>query len=62
MLVDFCRIHGSLRITPAVAAGNLVVWVCAAGLFVCILRSRVFQPRKPAGIAPATWRGEPNDE
>jgi apolipoprotein N-acyltransferase len=47
---------------PLAAAGNLVVWVCAAGLFVCILRPRVFQPRKPAGIAPATRRGKPNDE
>ena len=47
---------------PAVAIGDLLAWVCAAGLFVCILRLRVFQPRKTAGIASATRRGEPSDE
>ena len=42
---------------PAVRAGNLLVWVCAAGLFVCILRARVFQPRKTAGIVHDPERG-----
>jgi apolipoprotein N-acyltransferase len=47
---------------PAVAAGTIFPWVCAAGLFVCILRVRVFQPRKTAGAASAARRGESNDE
>ncbi len=42
---------------PAVRAGNLLVWVCAGGLFVGILRLRVFQPRKTAGIVHDPERG-----
>jgi apolipoprotein N-acyltransferase len=42
---------------PAVAVGNLLAWVCAGGLFVGILRARVFQPRKTAGIVRDPERG-----
>ncbi|MGZ6971195.1 MAG: apolipoprotein N-acyltransferase, partial [Thermoanaerobaculia bacterium] len=33
---------------PAVAAGDLVPWICTAGLVAGILRARVFKPQKPA--------------
>ena len=35
---------------PAQRTGGLLAWVCTAGLFICILRARVFQPQKTAGI------------
>ncbi|HQR47155.1 MAG TPA: hypothetical protein PK598_14230, partial [Thermoanaerobaculia bacterium] len=37
---------------PAVALGDAVSWVCAAGLAAAILRARAFPPRK-AGAARA---------
>jgi apolipoprotein N-acyltransferase len=36
---------------PAVAAGDLVPWVCTAGLVAGILRARVLKPLKPAAAA-----------
>ncbi len=36
---------------PAVAAGDAVAWVCAAGLLAGILRARVFEPQKPVAAA-----------
>ena len=36
---------------PAVAAGDAVAWVCAAGLLAGILRARVFEPLKPVAAA-----------
>ncbi|HSB35960.1 MAG TPA: apolipoprotein N-acyltransferase [Thermoanaerobaculia bacterium] len=38
---------------PAVAVGDGVRWVCAAGLLAAILRARVLRPRKPAAAARA---------
>jgi len=37
---------------PAVAAGDAVAWVCAAGLLAGILRARVLEPRKRPGGNP----------
>jgi apolipoprotein N-acyltransferase len=37
---------------PAVAAGDAVAWVCAAGLLAGILRARVFESRKRPGGNP----------
>lgn len=43
---------------PAVAAGDAVVWVCAAGLLAGILRARFPSPRGPvAAASPAPPRG-----
>lgn len=43
---------------PAVAAGDAILWVCAAGLLAGILRARFPSPRGPAAAAsPAPPRG-----
>jgi len=43
---------------PAVALGDAVLWVCAAGLFAVILRARFPSPRGPvASASPAPPRG-----
>jgi apolipoprotein N-acyltransferase len=46
------------RVPLAVAAGDAVLFVCAAGLFAGILRRRVFPPRKPAAAATSAGRRE----
>jgi apolipoprotein N-acyltransferase len=38
--------------TPATRAGDLVAWVCTAGLVAGILRARVLSPREPAAAIP----------
>jgi len=38
---------------PAMALGDAVLWVCAAGLLAAILRARVLPPRKPAAAPRA---------
>jgi apolipoprotein N-acyltransferase len=45
-------------VAPAVAAGDAVLWVCAAGLLAGILRARFPSPRGPvAAASPAPPRG-----
>jgi apolipoprotein N-acyltransferase len=51
----------ALKAPPAVALGDAVLLVCAAGLLAAILRARVLPPRRPAAVPARTTRRPPGE-